>query len=424
MRIDLPYSDKLISGLDLPDDRLAAVYDMNPIPALEDLDTEIRNSLTNPIGAAPLRSLAAGSSKIALIVDDISRPTPVRSILPRLLEELAAAGAADSQITIVIALGSHRPMDKKEIIDRLGPDIVSRCTVINSRFNDPDSLIHMGITEDGAPVYIDKAVAAADFKIAVGSIVPHAAVGWSGGAKILYPGVSGKETVARFHAMHGLTERNMTGLDDCPVRERMEEWVDRIGLDFIVNCILTPEGGIYRVVSGHYVLAHRHGIGFAKKVYQKRVKEKTDIVISVSYPHDSDFWQVTKGLYSCESVVNDGGTLLLLSPCSEGVGPHPDYPEYIGRDDAKALLLDFMNGRELKDIDVTALCPAAMMAKIRRRIHCSVFSPGLPRKHCEKAGFEYFSSSVQDAVDTVLSRYPHGRISVVRHCDLSYDHAQ
>ncbi len=424
MRITLPYSDHVISGFNLPEKRIEAVYDMNQAAALEDLDTEIRNSLAHPIGAAPLRSLADDSTKVALIVDDISRPTPVRMILPPLLDELHAAGTSDSQITIVIALGSHRPMSKEEITERFGPDISRRFRIINSRFNDEEYLADMGTTEDGAPVFIDKAVAEAALKIAVGSIVPHAATGWSGGAKILYPGVSGKQTVARFHALHGLTERNMTGIDECPVRLRMEEWVERIGLDFIVNCVLTPEGSVYKVVAGHYIRAHRCGVGFAKEVYQKKVTEKTDIVISVSYPHDSDFWQVTKGMYSCESVAADGGSLLLVSPCREGVGPHPDYPEYIGRDDARAMLQEYIDGREQKDADVTALCPAAMMAEIRRRIRCSVFSPGLPEQACRKAGFEYFASTLQEAVDTLLQRYPRGRVSVVRHCDLTYDHVR
>ena len=112
--------------------------------------------------------------------------------------------------------------------------------MFNSRFDDPDHLVNVGKSEDGVTILIDEEVINADIKIGIGSIVPHAALGWSGGGKIIYPGVAGKETVMHFHYTHGLTEANLTGQEETVVRTRMEDWVQHVGLDFIVNCVLTP----------------------------------------------------------------------------------------------------------------------------------------------------------------------------------------
>lgn len=194
-----------------------------------------------------------------MIVDDMTRSTPVSQILPLVLEDLAGAKVRSNQIVIVIALGSHRVMTNGEISERLGEQIIRNYRVLNSCFCQPNHLVNLGPTEDGRRVLIDEEVAAADFKIGIGSIVPHGATGWSGGAKIIFPGGAGEETVMQFHFLHGLREENMTGREECPVRLRLESWVEKVGLDFIINAILTPDDQVYRIVAGHYRDAHRKG---------------------------------------------------------------------------------------------------------------------------------------------------------------------
>lgn len=356
---------------------------------------------------------------MALLVDDMTRPTPVALILPVVLEELAAHGVRDEQITIVVALGSHRPMTVPEIRRKIGAEAADRCRVINSRFNDTERLRYIGTSQDGVPILIDKQAADADLKIGIGSIVPHGAVGWSGGGKIVYPGVAGLDTVMRFHFSHGLTEENMTGKEVCSVRLGMEQWVDIVGLDFIVNTVLTPKDEVSHVVAGHYVHAQREGVRHAKTVYSKPIKEQVDILVSVSYSHDLDFWQAAKGIYGPEALVKDGGTLLLVTPCPEGTGPHPDFFSLIGRDDNRSVLLAILHGKTPVPPDPLPLAPAAMMARMRRRFRCGIVSPGLSAQEIKQAGYEKFDD-VQSAIDMLLRRYPDGKVGVVRRSDLTF----
>jgi nickel-dependent lactate racemase len=392
---------------------------MNPVVPAAHLSAEIRSALAHPIGTPPLQDLVEAGSKVALLVDDLTRPTPAHLIVPVVLDELAAAGVEKRDISIVMALGSHRPMSDAEIAAKLGREIVENYRVLNSRFDDPAHLVHIGDSEDGVRIFIDDEVVRARLRIGIGSIVPHAAVGWSGGGKIIYPGVAGKETVTQFHFTHGLTEQNMTGREECVVRSRMERWVDIVGLEFIVNCVLTPEHDVYRVVAGHYVDAQREGVRIAGPVYCARAEERTDIVIAVSYFHDIDFWQATKGIYSGERLVRDGGTLLLLTPCPEGLGVHREFPLRIGREDNRQLLQKLLSGREPIPADPLPIPPGAMLAALRKRINCAVVSPGLRPEDMRAAGYESFPDA-QSGIDTLMRRYPDGRISVVMHSDLTF----
>ncbi len=417
--LEFPYRQAEIGSCRLPADRLGEIYRMQPVKEPADLTAEIERAVRYPIGAAALSRIVRRGGKVALLVDDNTRPTPAALVLPCLLEELRRAGIGRDDISIVMALGSHRFMTGEEIEAKIGPETARAYRVLNSRFDDPDHLSYMGTSEDGVRIFIDEEVARADYRIGVGSIVPHAAVGWSGGGKILYPGAAGRETVAHFHFAHGLTGENMTGRERCAVRERMERWVDIVGLDFVVDCILTPEDRVYRVVAGHYRQAQRRGVALARQVYTRRIREKTEIVIAVSHAHDGDFWQATKGIYSGEPLVRDGGTLLLLTPCPEGLGRHVDFPARIGSDDNRTLMLDILNGKRPLPEDPLPVAPAAMLARLRQRIRCAVVSPGLTAEQMRSAGYEKLPDA-QTAVDALLRRYPQGRVSVVMRSDLTF----
>jgi nickel-dependent lactate racemase len=414
-----PYTEEPLRRCSVPSERLGRIYTMNPVVPAADLAEEIHNALSLPIGTAPLQDLVEAGSKVALLVDDLTRPTPAHAIVPVVLDELAAAGVEKSDISIVVALGSHRPMSRAEIAAKLGRRIAGEYRVINSRFDEPDHLVHIGDSDDGVRIFIDEEVVRARLRIGIGSIVPHAAVGWSGGGKIIYPGVSGKETVTQFHFTHGLTEQNMTGRQECIVRSRMERWVDIVGLEFIVNCVLTPEHGVHRVVAGHYVDAQREGVKIASRVYCAEVEEQTDIVVAVSYFHDIDFWQATKGIYSGERLVRDGGTLLLLTPCPEGLGIHGEFPLRIGRDDNRQLLEKMLSGEQPLPKDPLPIPPGAMLSALRKRIRCAVVSPGLRPADMRLAGYESFPDA-QSGIDALMKRYPGGKISVLMHSDLTF----
>lgn len=226
-RIDLHYSQNSEASIILPESNEVQSYFVKESPAVENLESEIDDALNHPFGVQPINNLLGklrvGNLKVAIIIDDDSRPTPTAAILPHVLDRVEKAGVKVENITIVIALGTHPQMSEEAIVRKVGMRIHSTYSIRCSRSDNQSQMAFMGLTESGVPIYIDSLVAEADFRIGIGSIVPHGAVGWSGGGKIIYPGAAGQETVKRFHLMHGLTRENMKGREDCAVRLEMEQ---------------------------------------------------------------------------------------------------------------------------------------------------------------------------------------------------------
>jgi nickel-dependent lactate racemase len=416
--IALPYDEPEISAVRIPRSLLHTIYTLPDVSPVASVETAVASALQNPIESACLRELVDSSQRIAIIVDDITRPTPTAAILPSILAELEEAHIAREQIVIVMALGSHRSMSEEELDIKLSEEVRKQYRVTQSHFDDPENLVLLGQSEDGVDIYIDKEVAEADFTIGLGSIVPHGAVGWSGGGKIIYPGVAGESTVAYFHYTHGLTEANLTGLDETVVRTRLEAWVKVVGLDFIVNAVLTPDGGVYHIVAGHYIAAHRAGVMKAHEAYTRNYSRQDDIVISISHPHDVDFWQAGKGFYAAESLVKDGGSIIVATPCPEGIGLHHLYPERIGRDDNVELIHQIIEGGQMPE-DPISLAPAAMVSKIRKRINLHIVSPGLDPQEMQKA-FITSHPTLQAGLDYLIGQYENPSVSVVLSAELCF----
>jgi nickel-dependent lactate racemase len=208
-------------------------------------------------------------------------------------------------------------MTDEEILERFGREVTDQIEV--KHHNCHNNLVNRGITRKGTRIVINKEVLDADIRIAVGGVLPHHPVGWSGGAKMLLPGVAGTETV---HAMHllGATEQQL-GKVLTPCREEMEDFARDVGLHFIVNVIQTDKGELLKAVSGHFIEAHREAVKWGMKIFGAKFTKAADITISSAYPSDYDFTQADKGLFSAEIATKQGGEIILLSPCYEGIAP-------------------------------------------------------------------------------------------------------
>jgi nickel-dependent lactate racemase len=397
MLITIPYGTKHIS-FNIPETNVAEV--LLPNPSVPKVPPAIFQAIRYPIGTAPLSSLVNPRSKVVILCEDITRPTPLDILLPYILDELQTVGVSKENILIIFALGSHRPMTSEEMRAKLGSDIYESYQVVNSEFRDPSKLVYVGTTESGVDIYIDKRVIQADIKIGIGSVFPHPAAGYTGGAKILYPGVAGEMTVAQFHLSAALVDKNLFGEAENPVRKEMETWVDRVGLDFVVNAILTPTGEIYQVVAGHYVEAHRQGIRFCQELYTIKVQDLADAVIVSSFPADLDFWQAGKAIMAAEKVVKTGGTIVLVTPCYEGVGPHASFLRFCGAKDLKGLLTLAQKGG-LTPEEILPLSVATLMHYARRRAEIIIISDGLKSIDIEEAGFKS-CRNINDALEYVF----------------------
>ena len=414
MKVTLPYGHEKVS-FEIPDKNFIGMMDPEFTPALDNLREAIENAIDNPIGTKPLSEIVKPGKKIAVIIDDDSRPTPQSVILPLLLPRLEAAGAKPEDIRIVAALGSHRYMTEDELRRRVGDEVYDRYEVINSEFKKPEGLVYVGKTPEGVDIMATKAVMETDIHIGVGCLLPHPVMGWGGGGKILFPGIAGEETVSYFHLKASLYDEPLFGLDCTPVREMMEGWVDSIGLDFIINVVLNSKFEIADVVSGHYIKAQREGVQRGKRVIGYHVKEKADIMITSSHPADQDFWQSPKAMFAAEPAFmsDKGGTLVLVSPNFEGMGPHPGYAECMGDDNGDEKVNACIRGEKF-EIDPLSIAVGNGMAKLRRRRRLITVGDGVTPEEMRISKTEHaYIKDLQKVIDKLIEENPDCRIGAV-----------
>lgn len=414
MKIELPYGNERVK-FELPESSFIGMVDPPRIQESQNPEEEILYAITHPFGGKTLEEIIFPEKKIALIVDDGSRPTPVSQILPVIIRKMLECGAKKENIKIVVALGSHRYMTEDELRQRVGTEIYENYPVMNSEFQDSKKLVYVGDTAEGAPIMATAEIMTADIRIGIGNLVPHPVMGWGGGGKILYPGVAGEDTVSYFHLKASLIDENMFGRNTTPIRDMMEGWVDSIGLDFIINTILTPDMKIYRVVAGDYILAHREGVEIGKRILGSKISEKANVVIVSSHPADQDFWQSPKALYGAEPILKGGrgGTMILVSPNYEGIGPHPEYPEYMARDDGDTIVKEYISGKK-KSGDRLAIAVGNSMSKLRRRRKLVVVSDGVTEEEMTRCGCIYYPlSELQKAINDSLLEYKDCRVAVL-----------
>ena len=331
--ISVRFGDKIID-LDIPEENICFNLKRNKFDAELSETEEIKRALENPVGSKRLKEIVKEDSTVVIMVDDRTRKTPQKLILPFVLDELNEAGVKNSQIKLVIATGTHRDMTEDEILERFGEEIVNRVVIENHDCN--SNLVDKGVTRRGTRILVNKNVLDADIRIAVGASLPHHPTGWSGGAKMLLPGVAGKETVNAMHLL-GATEAQL-GKVMTPMREEMEDFAIEVGVHFIVNAILNEKNELVKAASGHVIDAHREIVKWGMKLNGVDFEEKADITISSSYPFDYDLTQADKGMFSAERATKPGGEIILLSPCYEGVAPtHEEEMSRLSRFDDETL---------------------------------------------------------------------------------------
>ena len=400
--IEIPYAETTLT-VQLDRHNLGEVLEPQPVAPCPDLDAEVRRALEHPIGVPSLKELAGDAERVAIVVDDMTRITPVDGLLPPLLGELSSAGVGDDQITIVIALGTHRPMSEEECVARYGADIVARLAIENHNCHDPDGLVDLGVTDQGTPILLNRTVYEADCVIGVGSIMPHHISGFTAGAKIIQPGVSGAETTAATHLLSARRRPYFVGLVENVVRDEMERVADKAGLTAILNVVVNGEGHLVRAVFGDHRKAFRVGVETCREVYSCQFHTLADIVIAGAFPGQIEFWQSQKALHPAHMVTKPGGTIIVVSPCPEGVAvTHPQLLRFAAWS-AQEISHALRDG-DIEDRVAGAL--ALAWAKIRADRQISLVSEGICSADTRAMGHFPFPT-VQSALEEAYSR--HGR---------------
>ena len=210
-------------------------------------------------------------------------------------------------------------MTDDEIRDKFGAETLRRVPIVNHPYKDPAALVDLGTTKNGGRILINREVVEADFKMGIGSIVPHHIPGYAGGAKIIQPGVSGEETTAYTHLLSVRAPRSYLGVLENPVREELDAMARKVGMNTILNTVLNRHGEVVQAFFGDVVEAFRAGVAKSREVYDVPIPEEADIVLSSSHPCDIEFWQAHKTLYPSDLAVKAGGIVIVATPCHEGV---------------------------------------------------------------------------------------------------------
>jgi lactate racemase len=411
MVINLPYGTSKIN-LSVPERNLLGVFSPNAAAPAADPAEEIRRALREPTGGPALAEDARGARRVVIAADDLTRQTPNPLMLSILLDELNRAGVRDEQVTVLVALGTHRPMTLAEIVAHFSPFVVRRVKVINNPWQDPNSLVDLGSTPNGTPIQISRLALEADYLIGLGGIVPHHIPGYSAGAKIVQPGISGPATTGATHFLSTRTRRSYLGLVENPVRAEMDAVAARAGLRFILNVVQDAQARLVGAFAGNFVQAHRAGAAMARRVYGVALPAQAEIVVAGSHPCDIEFWQAHKSLYPADLAVKEGGVMIVVTPCPEGVSVM--HPEVLGY---AALPAEEIEARILSGAipDQVAGALALAWAKMRQRAQIFMVSSGISAEDARALGFRPFATA-DDALAAALAEMgPSAQVSVLTH---------
>ena len=330
--------------VELPDD-ITTVIEPTYVPGLPDQEGAIRNALRNPLGGGPtLRRLVKPGQTVAISVCDVTRPMPSSTVLPVLLRELGHV--PNEQITIMIATGTHRPNTSEELDEMLGPDIAASYRIVNHSAFDSETLEYVGESSSGIPVWLDKAWLAADVRITTGFVEPHFFAGFSGGPKMVAPGLAGFDTIMQLHnadriahpmATWGVTHGN-------PVHDDVRDIAAMTGVDFSVDVTINRNRKITSVYAGDLFKAHEAACRSAKSTAMQQVGSPFDVVVTTNsgYPLDQNLYQAVKGMSAAAQIVKDGGTIVCAAECSDGIPDHGQYKKLLTMRDSPEDLLDMI----------------------------------------------------------------------------------
>jgi len=410
--VTIPFGNRQL-GFDVPDANLAEILSPHPSRPLENLSAAIEEALERPIGQEALEHRVKPGDRVLIISDDTTRLTPSDRLIPPLLARLNRAGVPDRRIACIMALGTHRYMTAAEMTAKVGEAVIRRIDVFNHEWRDPEALMDVGSSGRGTPLKVNRAVIEADVIIGLGAIVPHHIAGFSGGSKIIQPGVCGAATTAATHILscEGGGD-SFLGHADNPVRQDMDDMAERVGLQSIFNVVMDSEGGVVGVFYGAMRAAFNQGVKLAREIYGIRYHETPDIVVANSYPCELDFWQSHKAQYPAVRMVRPGGTIIICTPAPEGVSPvHTELLDFTAWPSDR--IKEAYRRGNLKNGVATALAMA--WAMVREKASIITYSPGIPAEDKRRLGHSH-APDIQWAIEEALRRQgPTARISVLTH---------
>jgi nickel-dependent lactate racemase len=411
MKVQLAFG-KTRLPVDLPVGFRYRILEARSAAPLPDWRDALESALDAPSGAPPLVKMASGKQSAAISVCDITRPAPNSKTLAPLLHRLAQAGIAGENVTIIIATGLHRPASAGEIREIVGAEIAASYRVVNHDARDLAAHRYLGSTASGTPVYIDGRFAAADLHITLGFIEPHLMLGFSGGRKLIAPGLASQETIKVLHSPRFMRDRRAAegSVEGNPLHRELIEIARMARHDFILDVALARDRSIAGVFAGHPEEAHRHGMSFVSEVMLEELEEPVDAAVTTAagYPLDLTLYQAIKGVTAASHLVKPGGYILLSAACEEGVGA----PEF------RRMVLD--GGTDAEFLERIEYAPVTVdqwqlekLALATTRQHVLWHVPGVPPEYQNKLWGDCFPTVESALAHMAAILAPDANVAVI-----------
>lgn len=415
MRIELRYGRGELP-VELPDGLDLTVISKPAMPALPAPQAATRAALTTPVGAAlPLAAFARGKRRACILICDLTRPVPNGAILPPLLATLRDAGVPREGITVLVATGLHRPNEGAELAELVGdPRVLAEATVVNHFARNDADHVEIGRTRSGTVVRLDRRFVEAEIRIATGLVEPHFMAGYSGGRKVIAPGVAHAETITTFHSARFMEHPRCANcvLEGNPLHEEQLEIVAMIGGALAVNTVIDEARRLSFVNYGEVVASHLEAVGFARRYAEVPLARRfaTVLTSAAGHPLDRTYYQTVKGMVGPLDILEPGGDIIIASACTEGLGSS----HYV---EAQRRLIEAGPARFLADIKAKRYAAidewqTEMQLKPMRLGRIALFTDGLKGEARALTGVTMIDS-VEEAVAASLRRHGTRSIAVI-----------
>ncbi|MHA1566482.1 MAG: nickel-dependent lactate racemase [Alphaproteobacteria bacterium] len=386
-----------------------------PMPPIADPAAAIAEALVNPVAAPPLATMAKGARTACILICDITRSVPNHLFLQPLIRTLMAAGVPTAGITVLIATGLHRPNLGAEMAELIGdPWVLQTVKVVNHDARNDDDHVHIGNTPRGTVVRLDRRFVEADIKIATGLVEPHFMAGYSGGRKVIAPGVAHAETITTFHSARFMADPNAANcvLDGNPLHIEQVAIIEMLGGALALNTVIDEDRALAFVNFGEVIASHLAAVAYTRDYTERPIDRQfaTIVTSAAGYPLDKTYYQTVKGMVNPMNILASGGDLIIASACSEGMGS----PEFV---DAQQRLVD--NGPDAFMREISAKSHAAvdewqtqMQLKPMAIGHIHLYSNGLDAAGLALTGVNHVAS-IEAAVQASVARTGDTRVAVI-----------
>lgn len=403
------------TGLDVefPADR-TVVVEPRFVPAAADERAALQEALARPIGAADrLRDTVRPGQRVAISVCDVTRPQPRELMVKAVLEELR--GIVDpADVVLLVATGTHRACTAAELEAMLGRELLDACEVINHDARDASMLLDVGVHGAGVPVQLNRRWVEADVRITTGFVEPHFFAGFSGGPKMVAPGLAGLETILMLHDATRIGDARATwGIcEGNPVHDDVRAIAAATGVDFALDVVLNREQRITRAFGGELLAMHEVAREAARDVAMCPVDQRFDVVVTSNsgYPLDQNLYQGVKGMSAAENVVREGGLIVLAAECRDGLPDHGGYREMLESADSPAALRERLANAERTTPDQWQV---QVQVRVQQRARVAVRADGLTDAQIRAAHLEPCDDVAAMVAEELARRGADARVCVL-----------